>query len=374
MDEEEEVFVDAEEEEVTPRRSARKRRSTAGSCSTAGTKKQRTLRKMPVGRSPSKDQAASPAGDKPHPPPTATTDPEAFWRKLGGMLGGMEARLKQETATVKDELGGVIGDLGKRVEKNERRLDGLVEEVHRIVDSKIASSNASNLSDDPSTRPPDPSSFASVVARGQLGTGSKIKTAKRSEDEYWRCRHSLRIRPIPAGNDDSQVRHYMATYLKLDEDFLECMGHINIRRVPHGPAAKIKNEAIVTFETVETRDIVRRAARNLAGQGQEYGVRLEIPDRMKTDMNALQAVSFEIRQKFPTSRRNVLFEDETQSLVLDFCTGEGEKWRRITSSQARERKKRSASKLTLDTRLDLDDGEINKILDTSGGPTTVNLE
>ena len=99
---EEEVFVDAEEE-VTPRRTGRKRRSTAGSVSAVG-KRSRQTGRMPLERSP---KVASPK-----PPAPQGADQDAFWGKMGGMLGGLESRLKHETEEVKSQLGRAISDLG----------------------------------------------------------------------------------------------------------------------------------------------------------------------------------------------------------------------------------------------------------------------
>ena len=58
-------------------------------------------------------------------------------------------------------------------------------------------------------------------------------------------------------------------------------------------------------------------------------------------MKALQSVSYDIKQRHHLARRNVLFEDESMELVLDFCLEEGGSWRRITAGQARD----SASRL-----------------------------
>ena len=132
----------------------------------------------------------------------------------------------------------------------------------------------------------------------------------------------------------------MRDHLKLGDDFLDCMGPIKIQRVPFGPAAKIINEVVVYYQSIEARDAVKSAARNLAGKPADYGVRLEFPNRLKTAMKSLQSISYEIKQKFPASRRNVLLDDEELDLVLDFCTGEGNSWRRMTSKQARERRKK----------------------------------
>ena len=100
MDKDEEVFLDAEED-VTPRRSGRKRRSTAGSTTPAAVKKPKT--KMTTRHSPKGDHAGTagpaqgPSGKQTNPRVGVGMDQDAFWTKMGGMLGGLEMRLKQET-------------------------------------------------------------------------------------------------------------------------------------------------------------------------------------------------------------------------------------------------------------------------------------
>ena len=145
--------------------------------------------------------------------------------------------------------------------------------------------------------------------------GSK---AKRIELEYWEARRALRLCPILAGDPIKAVNTFIKEHLRLDEDFLDCLGPISVRRVPAGPAAKMKGEVIVAFQSVEVRDAVRAAARNLAGKSSDFGVRLEIPNRLKSSMKSLQSMAYEIRQKFPQSRTNVLFDDDALELVLDF--------------------------------------------------------
>ena len=142
------VFLDAQEE-ITPRRSGRKRRSTAGSTGQCTNKKSRSGKNMPLQRSPGKN--GGPAGAT-REGPTATEgdqeaapgDSKAFWTKMGGMLGGLGGRLRQETQDVKDQLGRAIGDLGTRVERIEKRLDGLADEVNQLVDKRIAGSMLPN--------------------------------------------------------------------------------------------------------------------------------------------------------------------------------------------------------------------------------------
>ena len=73
-------------------------------------------------------------------------------------------------------------------------------------------------------------------------------------------------------------------------------------------------------------------------------------------MKAIQTVSYDIKQRHPSARRNVLFDDSTMDLVLDFCLGEGGQWKRSSSKQALARKDRSrgtaASKKVDEAELD----------------------
>ena len=368
-DKDNEVFLDAEEE-ITPRRTGRKRRSTAGnSVGTSGLKKPRPAKKMPVERSPSKrSQPLSPDEGGQAPVPDLSGDTDAFWKKLGGMLGSMESRITKENESVKVKLGQAIGDLGERMEKTERRMDGLVEEVHSIVDQKLArvvefgkSSSALDPVVSKETGGREPNSYALAVMSG--GKPTLKRTEKKSDEEwYWECRRSLRMRPILAGNDKEEVDNYMRQYLGLSSAQIDSLGPYSVRRVPFGPSAKIKNEVVVTYQTTEARDVVKGAARNLAGKSSDYGIRLELPNYLKSAMTALQSVSYSVKQRFPLARRNVLFDDSTLDLVLDICTGEGQEWRRITSAQAKQRKKKAAKTMT-GSKMNFSDGELDDLLD-----------
>ena len=340
MEREDEVFLDAEEE-FAPRRSGRKRRSTAGASPvTSSVKKPRQAKKMPVERSPGRDPGRDPkqrdhgraSAVSPRPPEGAVAGGDDFWDKMGGMLGGMEARMKRETDTMKQQLAAAVdavGDLGIRMDKTERRLHGLVDEVNSIVDKKLSGLPV-NLKDVCPTRGP---SYASTLMTGpsratpeQITAWKTVKSPrKRKEEHYWECRRALRLRPVPADDSDhvGAVKKFMATHLKLSQSFMDSVGEFTVRRVPFGPAARVKDEVIVAFQSTDVRDAVKSSARNLAGMGSDYGVRLELPDHLKSAMKALQAVSYEVKKKYPQARRNVLFDDETMDLVLDFCTSEG---------------------------------------------------
>ena len=174
-------------------------------------------------------------------------------------------------------------------------------------------------------------SYAAAVAGGR----QEASREDRREVEYWRSRRSLRLRPVADGDEVEVAIKYMSEMLRLDGAFLKMIrGRFTAKRVPFGPKARYKHEILVSFESVEARDVVRSAATNLAGKGPEFGVRLEVPNHLKTAMRSLQTLSHELRQKNPEARRNILYDDESQNLVLDFQLRTAAPWRRVTSSQA----------------------------------------
>ena len=176
MEKEDEVFLDAQEE-VTPRRSGRKRRSTTGSSSIAPVAVKKSKTKMPTQRSPKRDGPSQ--GSSASRPPQASeeriqappgSDQDAFWTKMSGLLGGMEARIKQETNQMREQLAvavEAVGDLGTRMERAEKRLGGLSEEVNSLVDKRL-----SNLPPaPPSSRISSPPGLSYAAALGSKERG-----------------------------------------------------------------------------------------------------------------------------------------------------------------------------------------------------------
>ena len=194
-----------------------------------------------------------------------------------------------------------------------------------------------------------------MAKRGKLRIDPEIKR----EEDYWACRKAVRIRPVEEGDDMAVLKAYLTENLKIDSVSMSALGldRAKLERVPYGPKSKVKKEMIVWFASVEARDVVKGAARNLSVLGPDYGVRLELPNHLKTAMQALQAASYEIKKKSPEAKRNVLFDDNTLDLVLDFSLGEGRPWRWMTAKQAKlAKRKRVASER------DVKDSELDEIL------------
>ena len=211
---------------------------------------------------------------------------------------------------MRGQLGSAVdslSELGTRMDRAEKRLDGLSEEVHLIMDKRLADAGNSSLVSLPAISLNGPvsgtplgsmsrSSYALALMLG--GDGQPLKDPKASkrsilvdpavkrEEDYWRCRRALRLRPIAESDPSEEVKKFMSVHLGLSDSFIDSVGSFEARRVPYGPAAKIKQEVIVTFHSTDVRDTVKGSARNLAGKGKEFGIRLELPNHLKSSTKA----------------------------------------------------------------------------------------
>ena len=384
-----EVFVDcgaSPELRRSTRTSSRKRSSTGGQPAF------KPKKKMSV-RTPNGTEEAAAAAATGHPPsglaqPQAAGDP--ILASMQAMLSGMEGRLNVATAnlqasvTVKiDGAMAAIGDLRSKVNKQEERIDGILDEVSTMVGSRIEKELRRKENDGcrpylddefPSlTNSLDPprrysSSYATALASVPDKTIVDVSPPVmcKKEFDYWTARKSLRVRPILPGDDMEGTLNFFRDSLKLDSEVIESLGRLKLERIPYGPKSKQKNEILVRFHTVEARDIVRGSASNLAGQGPDVGIRLELPNHLKTNMKALQQISYEIKTKHPTSRRNVLYDDDVMDLALDFSLGDGQPWRRITPSQAKDKMKEK--KMSGTSRGAVGGEELDRILDGGRDP------
>ena len=145
--------------------------------------------------------------------------------------------------------------------------------------------------------------------------------------------------PVPGPDVKKSLGSYMTDKLKLSSKFLHEIGEISIKRIAEAPGSKIKDEVVAVFSSVEIRDAIKRAAKNLGGEP-GHGVRHEIPNSLQSNLKTLESLSYQLKLKHPGIKRNIRFDDMTKDLVLDFNTDPDNNgaWRRVTSEQAAQMK------------------------------------
>ena len=138
------------------------------------------------------------------------------------------------------------------------------------------------------------------------------------------------------GNDlQRSLADFLVRKLKFTPGDVANLGEIRHKKGHSRPSARIKNEYIVTFESTDARDSVRAAADNLAGDTKS-GMRLHIPGHLEPNFKILEHISYLLKQKYATLRRNIKFDEPNMDLVLDFQSEEGEPWRSIRPAQAKK--------------------------------------
>ena len=119
------------------------------------------------------------------------------------------------------------------------------------------------------------------------------------------------------------------------------MGEVSLKQVAAGPGSKTSGEVIAIFATVEVRDVVRRAAKELGGCP-DSGIRLEILVSLKPSLKVLESLSYSLKVNNKDIKRSIKFDDTAMDLVLDFNTdpSNGGTWKRVTATQAKGMKTR----------------------------------
>lgn len=240
-----------------------------------------------------------------------------------------------------DENQRAIHRVRAEVERREAELPGKVRAiVQEALDksaprdtppSRLAGTGRRHrpLRDDPTNRDRDRSSSPNLDGR--------------TDEAYDLARRSLRLWPVSREGDlTTRTREFLVSELLVDQDYVLGL-RFKVKRAAglsrgrdkdvSAAAPRVRDEVLVTFETRRERDDVRGHAKNLEKKGR--GLRLEVPDHLWPSFRVLQNLAYELKQKTPSLRRNILFDDATKDLKLDFSTCQDE-WRSVTPHEARK--------------------------------------
>ena len=189
------------------------------------------------------------------------------------------------------------------------------------------------------------------TSRPSFGSGES------DERQYWEARRKLRCSPIggPGCSDLlADTHHFLSQILAIPEGELHDSAVSEVRRVPGRKRGFNMNEAIITFDSVQTRDCVASYASNLSeyrggDNSRRANLRLEIPDFLCGAFRVLERCAHNLKAANPSFfRRSIKYDDVNLSLVLDYCVEEGGNWSRIDYAEAAEmtRGKRGSSART----------------------------
>ena len=168
------------------------------------------------------------------------------------------------------------------------------------------------------------------------------------------------------------------------------------RKIRTGRMGNTRWEILVVFQDIDTRDFVHSHARHLSahvnGKGKRTaGIKMEIPVHLLSTFKVLEKHGHILRQKYGAQlRRQIMYDDDNQSLYLDVKPAQDAQWERVTPETAnaermrreekerrrerRERKQRITSTVESDTEeegnsgTDMDEDEAEE--EDGGAPGT----
>ena len=267
------------------------------------------------------------------------------------------------------ELQLAVTDVTLSVDQNQRAIHEVRAEVERREVELPAKVRAivQEVIDGPRSRQQvngqrhRPLRERSAVQEPLTGLGTK------QEDAYDIARRSLRLWPVSREGDiHDRTVEFLVAELLVDQQYASDL-RLDVRRAPGlqrgrerdqpTSAPRIKDEVIVVFSSIKERDDIRSHAKNLEKKGR--GVRLEVPDHLWPSFRVLQDLAFELKQKNPKLRRNVLFDDANRDLKMDF-SNDASTWKTVLPQEARNSLKRCRPARA--RRLSVSSDELDKLL------------
>lgn len=162
--------------------------------------------------------------------------------------------------------------------------------------------------------------------------GAHHRISAKNEESYWLHRRSLSIWPVLGDDNIAGVKEFFISKLKLSEEQVRDLGKVMVRKLKE-PSSKARKEVFCTFETRETRDLVKAAGKNLAGSGAECRLRAQFPGFLLDTFRLFESIAYHLRGGDQSIRRAVKFDDTSFDLMMDIKVGD--EWKRIRPAEAR---------------------------------------
>ena len=321
-------------------RSGKKRKHVAP-VKSSGKKKTKMIRSPTAGgsdtNSPTRRASTSsvPPGQPAQGPPGMNDLAALLTRGLAEIkteMGGMESRLGEKITTVEKTVKTNvqnIADLTSTVSATAKELSALkarVESSEEDLDRRVAHAVRGFLE-----RENTEQSFLQISTDQSVSAGCRARNPQQLAS-YEKCRRSLRLWPIRGPNLEEDVHKFLTDLLQFSTDFVaNDLGRVRVERIVE-PRSKIKYEALVEFGSAAIRDSVKGSGYRL--EGKQAGIRIEVPNYLKSDFHVLQSISYKMKIAHPGMKRSIKYDDDTNGMFLDVQIP-GLEWRRIRPDQAR---------------------------------------
>ena len=303
---------------------------------------------------------------------STSCDAEAM-DKLTALIKGLEQSLAKTEANMTQKieqsarenadhldkkLGSLSSTLQERIDKTEAGLSGLEakisdtqiqvqrlrampgrEEIKKMIDAAVGERLGAGEEPRPSGanrqgQRPRPIGLSTVfdVEMAETSTPIRPEANHAKDDHYWTARKQLRVWPVTVQDPEASVRTFLQERLRVPMYRIQVFA-FEVEVLPLRPGQA--QQAIVTFGNYRWRDEVRAHAKNLGGTGDNpAGCQLEPPDHLKAHYQTFQSLAYCIKKKNPGLKRNIKFEDERRTLVMDLKIDD--EWRTVEYEDARK--------------------------------------
>lgn len=163
--------------------------------------------------------------------------------------------------------------------------------------------------------------------RNVITDGHELNTIlKREEADFYDVRRSIRLWPVPDGDETAEkaARDFMMNTLSIPMIEIARIAIEFVQRVSGTHRSRIGDEVLVQFSNAADRDVIKSYAPNLAKMEGKAGIRLEIPTHLRHVFRLLETHAAELRKHHPGIKWSVKFDDIERLLVLDVRVSESE--------------------------------------------------
>ena len=276
-------------------------------------------------------------------------------------VGSMEQNIRDTVADSIAPLSVKIDASSLRMDRMEAKQTQELKKMKESMDVKIREVVEEKIREMPTNSKPDKSDNTTeetntYAKKASLPAKQPKEPARGNrQDWYWRARKCLRFYPITGENEQQlmvALDDFVINKLKVPTGVLNKNDISFIRKVKTARKSKVRDELLVSFSSIEARDLVLSYARNLGNWIDEKGaplagLRLEIPEKMIGDFKTLEQYGHALKEKHGAGfKRHIKMDDMTQELYLDVYLPRSEKWVRVDldlakkDNEARKNKKK----------------------------------